>query len=37
LVFHLGVFKFLAEQGYWDSLRVVSSVSGGSLDLRPAN
>jgi len=31
LVFHLGVFKWLAERGLWKSLGVISSVSGGSL------
>ena len=31
LTFHLGVIKFLAEFGIWEHVKVVSSVSGGSL------
>ena len=31
LVFHLGVFKCLAEIGYWERISIISSVSGGSL------
>lgn len=30
LLYHLGVLKWLAEQGFWDDLREISSVSGGS-------
>lgn len=31
LTFHLGVIKYLAEAGIWENIKIVSSVSGGSL------
>ena len=31
MVFHLGVLRFLAEQGRLEDIRCISSVSGGSL------
>ena len=31
IVFHLGVLKALAETAYWDDIKYLSTVSGGSL------
>lgn len=30
-VYHLGVLKYIAESGYWHSIKHLSTVSGGSL------